>query len=227
MATYTVEGHEVVLPVHVRDASSATAIFDVDATAAAGLVPADFVLVETGPGRAHLAIVVVDYRDNDLGAYREVGLLFFVRPRGGGPDGTYIARLPVDQPFTCAAGRQIWGFPKTLERIDLEVHRDWATCALFMDNTLVLRLTVPRGGTEEMPALPMTSYTLIGAVPHATAFTQQGTGTQLVLGGEGVSLELGPHPVAGELAAMGLPSAAVLSTWTEHMTAQFEAPQPL
>jgi len=33
---------------------------------------------------------------------------------------TYIHRLPVDQSFTCAAGRGIWGFPKTIEQIEID-----------------------------------------------------------------------------------------------------------
>jgi hypothetical protein len=48
-----------------------------------------------------------------------------------------------------------------------------------------------------------------------------------VLGGDGVRLELGNHPVAKELAALGLPAAAQLSTWTDHMQGTFEAPVPL
>lgn len=120
MASYDILGATVTLPVRVRDASAGTAMYDVEATAAAALLPADFEVVESGPGRAQLAIVVVDYRDNDLGSYLEVGLMFFVRPRGGGDEGTFITRLPVSGPFTCAAGRQIWGFPKTVERIELD-----------------------------------------------------------------------------------------------------------
>ncbi len=223
----TVLGQEVRLPVEVRDASSGTVIFEVDADAARAQVPAAFEVVEVAPGRAQFALVVVDYRDIDLGSYREVGLLFFVRPAGGGPDGTYIARLPVDQPFTCAAGREIWGFPKTLERIDLHLSETSTTCALFMNNELVLRLSLPRAGGDAMEQMEMTSYTLLDGVAHATAFRQGGTGSGLVLGDEGVSLELGTHPVSQELAALGLPCPAVLSTWTERMQATFEAPRPL
>jgi hypothetical protein len=179
------------------------------------------------PGRAHLAIVVVDYRDNDLGSYREVGLMFFVRPVGGGDDGTFIVRLPVDQPFTCAAGQRIWGFPKTIEQIDLEYADDSATCALRMDGELVLRVRLPRDAAAdgEMPPTPMTAYTLIDGAPHATTFTQGGTGFSI--GFDGVELELGTHPVAKELAALNPSPTPAFTTWTEHMRATFEEPHPL
>lgn len=225
---YEVAGRSVELPVQVRDASAGTALFEVDAAAATGLLPGDaFEVVEVGPGRAHLAVVVVDYRDNDLGSYREVGLMLFVRPRGGGEDGTFILRLPVDQPFTCEAGQVIWGFPKTVEEIDLAYADDAVTCTLTMDGELVLRIRLPRGGSDDLPAMPLTAYTIRDGVPCATSFEQRGTGSQVVFDSSGVELELGSHPVAKELASLGLPAPAFLSTWTEKMQATFEDARPL
>jgi Acetoacetate decarboxylase (ADC) len=227
--TYEIAGRTVTMPCVVRDASAGTAIFDVDATAARALVPEQFALVETAPGRCQLVIAVIDYRDNDLGDYREIGITFFVTPAAGPADevGTYIHRLPVDQQFTCEAGRTIWGFPKSVEDIDLVRADSSAMCTLRIDGTLVLRLTLPRGGSDTMPPLPMTTYTLIDGVAHRTAFTQGGTGSQVLVGGDGVTLDLGDHPQAKELAALGLPAPAQLSTWTEHMQGTFETAEPL
>src|SRR3954470_6236020 len=225
--TYDVAGTTVTMPVEVRDASAGTAVYEVDARAAGTLLPPELQVVEVGHGRAHLAIVVVDYRDNDLGSYLEVGLMLFVRPRSGGPDGTFIFRLPVDQPFTCAAGRQIWGFPKTIEKIDLAYDDDAVTCALSMDGELVLRLRLPRtaDAADEMPPTPMTAYTVIDGVPHATTFTQGGTGFSM--GFDSVELELGTHPVAKELASLDLSPRPAFTTWTEKMRASFEEPRPV
>ena len=227
MTTYDIAGRTVTMPVQVRDASAGTVLWDVDAAAAQALLPADFEVAETAPGRANLAIALVDYRDNDLGAYLEIGLILFVRPRTGGEEGNFIVHLPVDQEFTCEAGQRIWGFPKTVESIERLDGDGSTTWTLRMDDELVLRLTMPRGGSDEAPALPMTSYTVLDGVPHATAFSQWGKGSQLVLGGEGVSLELGSHPIAKELASLGLPSEPQLSTWTEQMQATFETPRAL
>jgi hypothetical protein len=225
--TYDVAGTTVTMPVLVRDASAGTAVFEVDAVAAGALLPPSLEVVEVGHGRSHLALVVVDYRDNDLGSYLEVGLMLFVRPREGGPDGTYIFRLPVDQPFTCDAGRQIWGFPKTLDAIALDYAADAVTCRLTMDGELVLRLRLPRAADaeDEMPPTPMTAYTVLGGGLHATTFTQGGTGFSM--GFDPVELELGTHPVAKELAALDLSPTPAFTTWTERMQATFEAPRPL
>jgi hypothetical protein len=227
--SYQIAGQTVTMPCVVRDASAGTALFEVDATAARALVPEQFDLVETSPGRCQLVVAAIDYRDNDLGDYLEVGITFFVTPGGGSADdaGTFITRLPVDQPFTCEAGRTIWGFPKTVEDIALDYADTAVTCTLRMDGQLVLRLTLPRGGRDEMPPLPMTAYTVIDGVAHRTAFTQGGTGSQVLVGGDGVALELGDHPVAKELATLGLPAAAQMSTWTEHMRGTFETPVAL
>lgn len=228
---HQVDGTSVTMPVRVRDARAATVLFDIAAAAAGELVPAQFEVVEAGPGRAQLALALVDYRDNDLGSYREVGVMFFVRPQGGGPDGTYLRHLPVDQHFTCVAGRQIWGFPKTVEQIDVQdAVQDGSgssTWTLTMDGDLVLRLTVPVGGSDELPALPMQAYTLLDGRPHTTLFTQQAAGVGVRFGPDGVQLELGSHPVAKELAGLGLPAPASMSTWMSQLRATFEQPQPL
>ena len=226
-SSYEILGTTVTMPVEVRDASAGTAVFEADAAAAAALLPPAFVPVEVSPGRAHLAIVVVDYRGNDLGSYLEVGLMFFVRPVDGGADGTFIVRLPVDQEFTCEAGQRIWGFPKTVEQIDLAYADDAVTCALHMDGELVLRLALPRDAAAdgEMPPTPMTAYTVLDGVPHATTFTQGGTGFSM--GFDPVELELGSHPVAKELAGLALSAAPAFTTWTEGMRATFEEPRPL
>ncbi|MFI5954006.1 acetoacetate decarboxylase family protein [Cryptosporangium sp. NPDC051539] len=223
MTTYDVAGRPVTMPVQVRDASAGTVLFDVNAAAAAALIPPEFEIVESAPGRGQLAVALVDYRDNDLGAYHEVGLMFFVRPRSGGEDGTFITRLPVDQSFTCEAGRKIWGFPKSVERIDVENTETSSSWTLYLDGEFAVRVRVPRGGSDEMPPSPMTAYSLIGGVPHRTTFTQGGAGSQVVLGGEGVEVTLGSHVVSAELAALGLPGApVVLSSWIERMRATFD-----
>jgi hypothetical protein len=223
---------DVELPVEVRDASAATVIWEVDAAALTALLPTDEVeVIETSPGRAQFALALVDYRDNDLGSYLEVGFIAFVRPvslsGAGDEDGTFILRLPVDGEFTCAAGREVWGFPKTVEEITFDVADDSATATLTSGGELVLRVRVPRGGNDPMPPMPMASYTVKDSRLHATRFTQGGDRTGLVLGPDGVELELGTHPWAKELAGLGLPAPAVLSTWNEHMKATFEVAQPV
>lgn len=228
--SFHIQGREIRMPVVVRDAGSGSAMFMVSAEAAQKLVPGDaFRILEAGPGQTQCVVVIVDYRDNDLGDYDEVGIIFFVYPKDGSPEeaGTYIYKLPVNQDFTREAGYEIWGFPKTLEQIRFEYQEDRATCSLHMDGQHVLTLSVPRAeGTPTEETRPV-GYTYIDGVAHRTATTMSGEKSFVSPGPEGIRLELGPHPIADDLRSLGLPAPALMSTWMEHMRGTFEAPEKL
>src|SRR5262249_10611060 len=234
--SYVIQGREVRLPVVVRDASSGAATYAVSAKAAARLIPEALEPVEVWPGTGLCSIAAIDYRDNDLGDYNEVSIAFFVREKGAprglpyvgtvaeflrGRGATYIRPLPVDQSFTCDAGRTIWGFPKTVQRIDFSPAAQRATCALYMDGGHVLTLYVPRGGTRRLPDSVMTTYSLIDGAPHKTAFSSGGEGGGLHLGGAPPTPRA--QPIADELRSLGLPKRALMTMWMEHMHGSFEA----
>jgi acetoacetate decarboxylase len=164
---YEIQGQTVKLPVEVRDASSGTVMYRVDRQAASKIIPPEFEADESAPGQTQLCLVMVDYRDNDLGDYNEVGVVFFVRPKGQ-PEaeiGTYIHRLPVNQSFTQQAGLEIWGFPKTVEEIDFSVSENSATCVLTMGGEHALTLTLPRGGDAETAETP--AVAAAPSTPHS------------------------------------------------------------
>ena len=222
--SFEIQGQTVRLPAVVRDASSGSVMYMVDAAGAQKLVPDAFEVLEAAPGKTQLTLVIVDYRDNDLGDYDEVGIVFFVRPAGR-PDaeaGSYIYKLPVNQSFTCEAGFKIWGFPKTVEEIDFDYADDSATCKLTMSGQHVLTLTVPRGGDGTTEPTAAVGYTMIEGIAHQNEFVRGGSGEQTLPGGDGVELALGDHAIADELRALGLEGATpLLSVWSEHMNGSF------
>jgi hypothetical protein len=240
--SYEIQGHAVTFPVEVRDASGAIAGFLVPSHAASRLVGDDFEIVDFLPGRTLLMIACIDYKDNDLGDYNEVAINFFVRQKGesrglpwisawlGMGRGTlpsYSWKMPVDQSFTRDAGASIWGFPKTVERIDFDYSVDGRfRCALEMDGEKVLEIEMPRGGTKERGASQMTGYSYIEGIPHVTFSTQ--TSSQMGAGGgKGVEVSLGGHPVAEELRALGLPKKPLMTTWVGKMVMSFGPPERL
>lgn len=238
MRSYSIQNREVRLPVVVRDASSGAATYLVDARAARRLVPEAFEVAEVWPGRALLSLAVIDYRDNDLGAYHEVSIAFFVRRRGERPLPlanvaaffrgalpTYIRHLPVDQSFTRDAGETIWGFPKTIQRIDWQRRPERLTCRLDMDGRHVLTLSLPAGGARALPEQHLVTYSLIDGRPHATPFTSRAEGAGFHLGG--AELALGDHPIADELRSLGLPKKALMTMWMERMQGTFAEAQPI
>mgnify|MGYP001819139930 CR=1 FL=1 len=186
---YRIQGKDVTLPCIVRDAASANASFLVPSRAARELFPGpELDVVELLPGRTLLSLACIDYRDNDLGDYNEISIAFFVRERSA-PRGlpwlgaavdlmrgrlpTWIHRLPVNQSFTCEAGSRIWGFPKTVDEIEIEERGDRVDCRWAKDGRKVMALSLPRGGTRSMPQQSMQTYTWLEGALHRTAFVSQ------------------------------------------------------
>ena len=103
------------------------------------------------PGRTMCMLVFVDYVDGDLGPYNEFGVCFLVedpttppasrldalRKLMRGDARALIHRLPVDGDFTLAAGRGIWGFPKTLAEFEVDHSSATRRGRLVSDGALV------------------------------------------------------------------------------------------
>lgn len=237
-ASYTIQGKSIVLPLVVRDATYMTAVFVVSAAVARHLVPDPRLqIAELLPGRALCVISGIEYHDNDLGRYNELSIAFFAtfgseRPRplfgtltafARHTLAAYIHRLPVTTELSCAAGRDIWGFPKTVEQIEFADEGPLRRCRLSMGGTQVLTLAMHRGGRRQMKDIPQDVYAWRDGCLYRTPSVMGGTGVGLRLGG--AILTLGVHPIADELRRLGLPRRALISTWGEHMHARFDAPQ--
>jgi hypothetical protein len=236
--TYLFQGRSVTLPCVVREAASGAATYLVRADAARRLLPApELDVVELLPGRALLSLACINYRDNDLGDYNEISIALFVRertaPRGvpvlgaafdflRGRLPTFILRLPVNQSFTCEAGCGIWGFPKVVSEIEI-ASGSRAVCTWRADGHHVFTFSVPRGGNATLPDQDLATYTVLQGALHRTRFVTGATGVGFHLGG--AELALGPHPIAHELASLGLPKRALMSVWMEKMHGRFDAPE--
>jgi len=234
---YLIQGRTVTMPCVVRDACSATATWLVSTRAAQALLPGpELEVAEVLPGRGLLSIACIDYRDNDLGDYNEVSIAFFVRKRGDrkglryvgaaldmmrGILPTHIIHLPVNQSFTCEAGRAIWGFPKTVDEIDFDTSGDRARCIWNKGGQNVLKLSFPVGGARKFPEQRLCTFSYIDGVLHETGFVSSAEDLGIRLGG--AEIELGAHPVGDELRSLGLPKPAFMSMWMGKMKGRFEA----
>ena len=234
---YAVQGRTVTIPVEVRDAVAIVATFVVSAAAVRRLLPTPRLVVpELLPGRALCALAAVEYRDNDLGCYNELAVNFFVQVDGAHPTplfgllrgfhrreiGAYIHRLPVTTSFSRDAGRDIWGFPKTVEEITFRDQGRWRTCTLVAGGVQVLTLSVIHGGRRRFPAAPQDAYAWRDGTLFKTSSVMRGEGVGFRLGG--ARLTLGAHAIADELRSLGLPRRALMTTSMEHMAASFAAP---
>jgi hypothetical protein len=222
METVEVLGQQVALPVEVRTAHSAAATFVVPHGAAARLMAGTGLEPKRLPGgRALCILAAVQYVDNDLGPYNEVAMCLAVGAADGAPAGAYIHQLPVDGEFTCAAGREVWGFPKWMADIDIRREAGGLRCHLAQDGEMILDLHV-RARPLPLPSKPaeMSAYARLDGRTRRTPFTSRATE---VRGGLlGATLVVGDrHPMAQDLRSLGLPRRAVMSTVIGNMAATF------
>ncbi len=185
--TTTTEG-EVQLPICYFDASHYMALFRVDAARAAAKlqdVPLEPVLVS----RKALAILsFFKYRDTALGPYHEVGLALLVTRQGQAQAlgsvsdllqqtrneslGSYVLDLPVSTPLAKAAGCEIWGYPKFVTQLPIELEANhFQAQVLDPDGRLILALAGERGHVlpEEVPGMALVTYSMHGGRMLRTA----------------------------------------------------------
>lgn len=74
-----------------------------------------------------------------------------------------------------------------------------------------------------MPAPPLTAWTMLEGRLTRTAFGMSAQHGRLGVGG--AEVELGTHPVAKELAGLGLPRRALMTTWMDDVVASFGPPE--
>lgn len=238
MATVTLaDGSEtaVNLPVEVRRA---------DAVVVTWLVPLDVATrvlaghevgeplepVPMARGRAMVTMPFVRYLDGDLGAYNEMGLAFVVRLRRDDDRevASFIVHLPVDGEFTCAAGRQLWGFPKWVApELAIERGDRGAQAHLEAADGSVVRATMGRG-LVPLPSreVRLTTYAGVDGELRATPFTMRSAGLRFRPGGTVLRAD-GDAPLAVDVRALGLDARRPVSTlWVAQLTGTFGASRP-
>lgn len=223
-----IQGQEITFPMEVTNFDAATFVFSVPADAARALLPGDAFEVIEADGVAQFVLALCDYVENPWGDYLELNLGFLARPVGAADDvvGSFVYRMPVDQAFTCEAGNEVMGFPKTVEELSVVRADGRVTFAMTTGGEPVLSVSFPAvaeaGGA---PRVETGSYSYLHEVPHETPLAMDmGTG---LLDPADVVIELGSGQVADELRSLGLPKAPEFGTWGTGLTATFQLGHPL
>ena len=226
---HTIAGRVLTMPVDIRKATQHMAMFSVDADAAQRLIDYSGLRVcRYLPGRAVVVLTFMNYIDGDLDHYYEFNTSVMVNPPGStasGPRalqsaGAFTHHMPVDQEFTLEAGTKIWGYPKVMGDFTIREGRQFGF-DLSIDGQSVI-------GMEFRPGLPIRltprhqsqrSYSYRDGVARETAFEYTLDGVRTRLGG--VRVWLGDHPYSKELASLGLPKRAMLSSSVENVQMSF------
>ncbi|MBV8992424.1 MAG: acetoacetate decarboxylase family protein [Pseudonocardiales bacterium] len=226
--TWQIQGRTVTLPVAIRDSLFAAAVFSCSADAARRVVADERLTPMSIAGRGLASLMCVKYRDSDLDAYDEVGLMVAVRGPVRGAIGAYTVELPVSQTFTLEAGRAIWALPKWLARSTVSFHRSGLEVRLCDGAEFVLTAALNAGGLRiPVPiTAPVPCWTVgpdAGELHHGT-FRIRLENLRIRLGG--ARLVLGEHRMARTARALGM-SGPPLCTVVAKMTAELGALPPL
>jgi hypothetical protein len=204
--------------------------------AAAALDGTPFAPVRLLGGSALAALAFVDYRDTAVGPYGEALVALAVVPSGVASPalpavrllhasarrdvGFHLLDVPVTNRAPYANGRELWGFPRFVTRIDLDVDPDVHDVRGVVhapsgdEPILVLEGRV--GPALRVPAMDLVLYSVLGGrvlrtVANARGRTYLAPGARLAL-----RVGRGTHAMADRLEALGLaeahPIAAELCT---------------
>lgn len=210
------------MPVRVRTAHQHTAMFVVDADAAQRMIDYSGLRVCRFLGnRAMVVLMLMRYEDTDLGQYWEYGTNVMVNPPGSNASGlqalqsagAFVHHLPVDQSFTLEAGRRIWGYPKVMTDFTIRDGRRYGF-DVTIDGQHVISMDFTPGlpVPDRFTSRPQvhSTYSYADGVIRETPGEMRMTGVRYRPGG--VDVRLGVHPYAAELAALGLPKRALVSS---------------
>jgi len=238
---FAIDGRELALPMRIADFTIFAQVFAVPTRGVQRMIAASYggeqplQLAQLFPGISALSLIAVEYRDNPLGDYNECVISVAAYAPGeralpllGGLDmlrdraQQFIYAMPVDQEFTTHAGRFVWGYPKFLAELEIDIGQDAARARFSHDGQLVFAIKAGMadgGGVSRR----MSSLTERDGIVRRIETQFEGRGMSFRLGGD--APEIGDtHPLASDLRALGLPKRPLCTVSLRHASGDFSAP---
>lgn len=211
------------LPVRYLEWSAMMAHFPAPAAALRELLPSEKLKpAELVPGTGIVSLAAMEYRRiADVEPYSEFGIMVPVlyEPSRNVPGlpllmpdrferfGLYVHHLPVTTEEARVFGVELWGYPKFIAEIGFEETDRVRRCRLRADGTSIATLEVAKSATRTRP-MDLFSYTVKDGRLLYTRIQAQGEMSTVRLRG-GACCDLGDHPIAEELRALGMRRTAV------------------
>jgi hypothetical protein len=234
---HIVAGKRVTMPVKIRIADQHMAMFSVDADAAQRMIDYSGLNVcRHRPNKAVVVLILVHFIDGDLGRYYEYSTNVMVNPPGSHARGVralqsagaFVHHMPVDQEFTLEAGRTIWGYPKVMADFSVRDGHQFGF-DVRIDGQLVVAMDFRPG--LPVPSAFTSSPQVHPTYSHLDGITRKTDGELSISRARfrpgGVRLTLGDHPYAKELATLGLPKRALLSSSAANVRMSFSNAQEI
>ena len=218
---------EIDLPILYFDCSIAMALFLVDLDKAATLVQdPQLAVVPFAGGKAMVGVAFYEYRRTAIAPYNEAGIAIAVAPKGAAvptmpllsylrpldknPLGFHVVDLPVTTDAACAAGKEVWGYPKFVTPIRFQRQGRQFTGIVTdpVDQSDLVRVDGCAGLGVAGPLLDLVLYSRLDGPLLRTLVNTRG-GAEMRLPGS-LRLHVSPtsrHPMAQRLRALGLDGA--------------------
>jgi len=220
---------EIALPIRYWRTDCFMGLFAADLGAVRDLLPSHRLHpVRVTGQRAVVAIGVFNYLETGVGPYGEIAvspLCTLDRPappvlplatgylRGMS---AFVAHLPVTSRIAREAGRRIWGYPKFVADMDFDLRPESQRVEMSEGGREILSLEVGRRGHVALETAPLTTYTEHDGRLVRTSIAMRGHVATALGPGSG-ELLLGDHPVAREVAALGIGSRPLVTrTYLSH-----------
>jgi hypothetical protein len=216
-------GAHIGLPVRYYDWSAIMAHFPAPVAALRKLLPTDKLKpAQLVPGTGILSMAAMEYRSiANVEPYNEFGIMVPVlyEPTVNVPGlpllfpdrskrfGLYVHHLPVTTQAAYDFGVEIWGYPKFVAEISFEDTGRTRRCRLRAEGKDIAILEVAKSATRAKP-MDLFSYTVKDGQLLRTRIQAEGQLSITRFRG-GASCDLGDHPIAEELRALGMGRTAV------------------
>lgn len=216
----TSEG-EVLMPILYYDASQMMAFFWADPDAVAPLLADGLEVVRFGR-KALVGVAFYEYRRTSIASYNEVGTAVACLPRGtkaprlpllslfGSLDKKHIGFNVVDLPVTtaaaCAAGRDIWSYPKFVAPIDFSLQSGRFDGAVRdpAGGESICSLSGTIGAGIPAPLIDLVLYSVHQGDMLRTLVNIRAQGRMCLPGSVRVQVGASKHRMAERMRAMGL-----------------------
>ncbi|HSQ63745.1 MAG TPA: acetoacetate decarboxylase family protein [Polyangiaceae bacterium] len=216
----------VELPILYYDASNVVALFDADRRGAEQLLVGTS-LEPAGPrgDKALVGLSFYEYRRTTVGVYNEVGTAILARkvgtrgllhplvemmlPPSRRAVGAWVVDLPVTTEAANAAGRDLWGYPKFVTEIELELRGKSVRGVVHdpLGGDAICQLSGEMGAGIVSPAMSVVTFTKLDGALVRTHIDVRAPTRMRAAGSIRLDVGTSTHPMAKNLRTLGLDGA--------------------
>lgn len=209
---------EQLLPVRYRDGRVVSAFYLIKSSNARRAVACSKLHPVILPGKRSIVVLTLfDYLDTSIGPYREfsIGVLVSPAPRlttniisavtGAAALGAWILALPVTSQLACQGGIELFGYPKSLNCIDVQFTHDTCSYSVHDDSGESVAFSCPLKRGPKIWVTRLHTYSeLNGQVLRTDIETRW---QPAITNGKGARLRIGSEdqPIAAIAASLELP----------------------